>query len=412
MAEVRKASRGMTSESRAAGRNMPQAKPAGSRKKKKRKKKSSGVLGPLIGLLFGSGIVALMLLAVFLVLEAGKPEKGITNGGAGDSGAGHYSVDKEYIRIDADSFMAYVGQTYTLSVSANPVELVESVVWSSSNEEAVVVDDRGMVVIVGEGVAAVTATSGKYSSAIAIEAVKDASAKGTMGFDMLGTPDNILENIIGDNTQESRPEGGVEPSEDDKAAAGDGVTDQALEEMSGEEYTSAGNSTEGVQGTEAGQDTQGGSSQNGAGSGEPQGGNPQGDGSTSQEVSEEATTEYMVPTTQAAGAIDTEEMFSVLSSAGFSQYLPNASIYESDGEYFGEIIVESDSVHIYIKKRSASFDMGVRSALAYLLPDTSESVWSVYASLSSDKTINSDGRRVRFVMPAVNAHSQIIVYNP
>lgn len=29
-----------------------------------------------------------------------------------------------------------------------------------------------------------------------------------------------------------------------------------------------------------------------------------------------------------------------------------------------------------------------------------------------DKTINSDGRKVRFVMAAANAHSQIIVYNP
>ena len=127
---------------------------------------------------------------------------------------------------------------------------------------------------------------------------------------------------------------------------------------------------------------------------------------------QETETEFIPPTTQPAEAIDTEQMFSVLSGSGFSQYLPNAAIYEVDGEYYGEVIVQSDSVHIYIKQRSSDFDMAVRGALAYLLPDTSESVWNVYTTLSKDKTINSDGRKVRFVMPATNAHSQIIVYNP
>ena len=73
-----------------------------------------------------------------------------------------------------------------MSLSANPVELVESVVWSSSNEDAVIVDEKGNVVLVGVGVAAITATSGEYSSAIAIEVVKDASSKGDMGFDTIG----------------------------------------------------------------------------------------------------------------------------------------------------------------------------------------------------------------------------------
>ena len=131
-----------------------------------------------------------------------------------------------------------------------------------------------------------------------------------------------------------------------------------------------------------------------------------------EETTEETTTEFIPPTTKAAEAIDTQEMFSILSQSGFSQYLPNAAIYDVDGEYYGEVIVQSDSVHIYIKKRSGEFDMAVRGALAYLLPETSESVWNVYTTLSKDKTINSDGRKVRFVMAAANAHSQIIVYNP
>ena len=125
---------------------------------KKRTKKKNVMLGPLIGLLFGSGTVAILLFAVLLVEFVGKSESSGTGYDANGSWGKHYDADEEYINIDADSFMGYVGQSYTLSLSANPVELVESVVWSSSNEDAVIVDDKGNVVLVGAGVAAITAT--------------------------------------------------------------------------------------------------------------------------------------------------------------------------------------------------------------------------------------------------------------
>ena len=360
------------------------------RSKKKKGRKKSGMLGPLIGLLFGSGTVALLLLVVLLIDTVGKTGK--TNGSQGvtDAHGRHYSADEEYINIDADSFMGYIGQSYTLSLSANPVELVESVIWSSNNEDAVVVDDRGQIVLVGEGVAAITATAGQYSSAIVIEVVKNAGDTGNMGFNTVGQMDKPSTSDTDGTAEESQPT----QNETDTTAWGgqkgeNGGTDAA------DETGAAGDINSGDNAGTAEPTTQETTHDHGQ------------DGST-----EETATEFVPPTTTAAGAIDTAEMFAVLSSAGFSQYLPNASIYEVDGEYYGEIIVESDSVHIYIKKRSGQFDMAIRGALAYLLPDTSESVWNVYTTLSRDKTINSDGRKVRFIMPATNAHSQIIVYNP
>lgn len=360
------------------------------RSKKKKGRKKSGILGPLIGLLFGSGTVALLLLVVLLIDTVGKTGKTNVPQGVTDAHGRHYSADEEYINIDADPFMGYIGQSYTLSLSANPVELVESVIWSSNNEDAVVVDDRGQIVLVGEGVAAITATSGQYSSAIVIEVVKNAGDTGNMGFNTVGQIDKPDTSDTAETAEESQP---VQNETDTSTWDGqNGGTDAADDDA----QTGA-----------AGDINSGGST----GAAEP----------ATQETThdhgqdssfEETTAEFVPPTTTAAGAIDTAEMFSVLSSAGFSQYLPNASIYEVDGEYYGEIIVESDSVHIYIKKRSGQFDMAIRGALAYLLPDTSESVWNVYNTLSKDKTINSDGRKVRFIMPAANAHSQIIVYNP
>lgn len=357
---------------------------------KKRTKKKNVMLGPLIGLLFGSGTVAILLFAVLLVEFVGKSESSGTGYDANGSWGKHYDADEEYINIDADSFMGYVGQSYTLSLSANPVELVESVVWSSSNEDAVIVDDKGNVVLVGAGVAAITATSGEYSSAIAIEVVKDTSFKGDMGFDTIGQnkPRNEDDNVYEESRQTTDSD----------------MTQSGAKDNGQVSVPDAGSNADGSNTWNTGSDA------------DAVPDNTQ-ESTQQQSVNEETTqqeteTEFIPPTTQPAEAIDTEQMFSVLSGSGFSQYLPNAAIYEVDGEYYGEVIVQSDSVHIYIKQRSSDFDMAVRGALAYLLPDTSESVWNVYTTLSKDKTINSDGRKVRFVMPATNAHSQIIVYNP
>lgn len=374
-------------------RSTPAVKAGGSKKRgKKKRRKKSGMLGPLIGMLFGSGTVALLLLVVLLIEAVGKTGKVSASTDVTDSHGRHYSADEEYINIDAESFLGYIGQSYTLSLSANPVELVESVVWSSNNEDAVIVDDRGQIFLVGEGIAAVTATAGQYSSAIVVEVVKNTGDTGNMGFDTVGPNGNKNNSDSDTAAEESQPvQNETDTTAWDGQNGGNIATDAADTTQTATTGEVNGGDNAGIVETTT-QETAHDHSQ---------------DSST-----EETTTEFVPPTTTAAGAIDTAEMFSVLSSAGFSQYLPNASIYEVDGEYYGEIIVESDSVHIYIKKRSGQFDMAIRGALAYLLPDTSESVWNVYTTLSRDKTINSDGRKVRFIMPATNAHSQIIVYNP
>ncbi len=374
------------------------------RRNNARKKNNDGILGPLIGLLFGSSTVALLLLVVLFAQTLGKASN--QNGVQQGNGSGkHHSADEEYINIDADSFRGYVGQSYTLSLSANPVDLVEAVIWSSSNEASVIVDEKGKVVLVGEGVAAVTATAGQYSSAIAIEVVKDSSAQGDMGFNTIGWNDKYTQNNSA--ASQTRTDSGETTQNNVIPDGNPGGNDstEPVTEPAGSDYSDDGNNTRENETTQPPQNNE---------TAQPSGNGTQSstENTSHEETTEETTTEFIPPTTKAAEAIDTQEMFSILSQSGFSQYLPNAAIYDVDGEYYGEVIVQSDSVHIYIKKRSGEFDMAVRGALAYLLPETSESVWNVYTTLSKDKTINSDGRKVRFVMAAANAHSQIIVYNP
>lgn len=70
--------------------------------KKERKKKSNNILGPLVGLLFGSGVVAIML-AVVLLIETVSRTGRINDSPLTDDGSKHYSADEEYINIDASS---------------------------------------------------------------------------------------------------------------------------------------------------------------------------------------------------------------------------------------------------------------------------------------------------------------------
>lgn len=289
------------------------------RRNNARKKNNDGILGPLIGLLFGSSTVALLLLVVLFAQTLGKASN--QNGVQQGNGSGkHHSVDEEYINIDADSFRGYVGQSYTLSLSANPVDLVEAVIWSSSNEASVIVDEKGKVVLVGEGVAAVTATAGQYSSAIAIEVVKDSSAQGDMGFNTIGWNDKYTQNNSA--ASQTRTDSGETTQNNVIPDGNPGGNDstEPVTEPAGSDYSDDGNNTRENETTQpSGNGTQS-STEN----------------TSHEETTEETTTEFIPPTTKAAEAIDTQEMFSILSQSGFSQYLPNAAIYDVDGEYYGE----------------------------------------------------------------------------
>ena len=373
----------------------------------KRSKKGSNIIGPLLGILCGSSAVAFLLMLVWIVQAAGnnKTGAGMNIGNNSDQNTFVQDTKERYVKIDAQSFCAYVGQHFTLSVSAYPAELSDSVTWASNNEDVLTVDSHGNVVVVGEGVAAVTVTSGEYSDAIAVEAVADAYSDSTMGLpfyshiDLAGgeqpTPVSPSNSGNGQNAELQQPSEGGQNT---------GIQQPSGSGQSEEVYKPSNSAqNEGIQ--QPSDSGQSGGTQQPSDNG--QAGNKQ-----DTDRQEETSEQYTEPATEPAPAIDTEEMFAVLTASGFSQYLSNACLYQSGDEYQGEVIVDSESVHIYIKKRSAAFDNAVKDTLAYLLPETFESVWNSYTKAVSDSTITSGGRKVRFVMPAAEAHAQIIVYNP
>lgn len=385
---------------------------AGKRTGNRRKKKSSCRV--LYGVLGGSLGVALMLVLMLLVEYAGR------KGNAPGTGSGNYvstqpfaeDTSRNYLSINMDSCTVIVGQEFWINISSYPAELRDSVIWSSNNEEVLIVDQTGYVWIVGEGIAALTATSGEYSDAIAVEAVANASAQTSLGLPLYS---KLAEGSQPDPVPPS-PEGNGQEN-----SGGSDVPEESGEyvpENNGTESVGSYQKPEGEGGGQTGTDNAGAAAEPPTAPAQPT--QPSDDVLDTppekqpggQETDTQPPALPTQPETTAAPSIDTTEMFAVLSATGFSPYLSNACIYQEDEVYLGEIIVASDSVHIYIKQRSADFDNAVKSALSYLLPNTAETVWSSYLAATSDRTISSDGRKVRFVMPAANAHSQIIVYNP
>ena len=385
--------------------------------------KSSNMLGALLGILCGSSAVAFMLMLVWIVQAAGNNRSRTEMNIGNNTNQNSFVKDtkERYVSIDAQSFSAYIGQRFILSVSTYPAELADSIIWTSNNQDVLTVDSYGNVEIVGEGVAAITATSGEYSDAIAVEAVADAYSQGTMGLpfyskvDMTGEQPTPVSPSNSGNGTDMEDVSGSQPYEPESGASGENTNLSGDGQDNGTQQPSNSGQNNGTQQpSDSGQNN---GTQQPADSGQNNGtqqpsGNEQNGGSQEQGGQEETSEQYTEPEKETAQIINTEEMFAVLTASGFSQYLTNACLYKIDDEYQGEVIVDSESVHIYIKKRSAAFDQAIKNALAYLLPETSENVWNSYLAATTDRTITSGGRKVRFVMPAAQAHAQIIVYNP
>lgn len=65
---------------------------------------------------------------------------------------------------ESDIELDTVGATYELSVYLEPADTIDAVIFTSSDESIMIVDDLGTVTAVGEGTAVITATCGDFSA--------------------------------------------------------------------------------------------------------------------------------------------------------------------------------------------------------------------------------------------------------
>ena len=106
-------------------------------------------------------------------------------------------------------------------------------------------------------------------------------------------------------------------------------------------------------------------------------------------------------------------------NAGFQQLYSNGSpvtniyYYEENSVYCGQIVTYSNYTIIYLISRTSNFDASVKNVLSNLVGSYADTVWQKFitARVSQSFYIGEDNRLVRIVVPNVDGHYQIVIYN-
>lgn len=340
-------------------------------------------------LILGVAVIVLIIsiVSIFGKKPAEKSSAEISisgNESASDSGAVEEStaVNTTTVAIDMDSCAIPIGTTLKVTASINSPNTEKALNWSSSDQEVFTVDQDGIVTVKGKGMAALTATLGNVSSAIVIEGIENADTAKSQ-YDL---PIYNLTTGGANGTSSNTTTGGN--------AAGNTNTSGGTSDSgnAGNTNTSGGTSNPGNAGST---NTSGGTSNPGTGTNTGGTSNP-GTGTNTGSTSTGATS---------------TEVASSLSGIGYSQSVSNVYIYEENGTYYGEIVIEPNVTIIYIKQRSDAYDAKIQAVIAKLLPKESQQAWNNYVSASSDRTFTLEGRMVRIVTALNGGHSQIVIYN-
>lgn len=262
------------------------------------------------------------------------------------------------VEILMDDTAIPVGTTFMAAAIVEPADTDKALIWTSSNDDVMTVKQDGLVTVKGTGTAALTATVGDVSDAIAIEGIESAAAGSKNGYTVYTGNGSILK------PSSSVPAGS-------SAGSGSG-TGSSYNDNGSYSYNGTGNNSGYSAGT-------GSSHENSNSTGS--------DGKTSSDIGE------------------------VLNKEGFTQEYSNVYVYTDGGTYYGEIITQPDVSIIYIKQRNEGFDARIKGVLAQLLPESCNQVWNNYVSATTDRTFTVEDRKVRIVTASRGGHSQIVIYN-
>ena len=307
--------------------------------------------------------------------------------------------EKTQVDILFDNKAIAVGTSLKVTAIVTPDDNDRAIVWTSSNEAVFTVDKDGIITIVGEGVATLTATVGSVSDAVVIEGIRSIADGSDNGFSVYIPSSGNTYSENNNSGAGSTGGGSTGGGSTGGNSTGGGSTVGSSSEGSSTGGGSTGGSSTG--GGSIGGDSAGSSSSEGSSTG----GGSTGGGSTVGSSSEGSSTGVG---STGAGSSGIED---AIVDNGFEQTLSNVYVCVDNGTYYGEIITQSNVTIIYIKQRSAEFDRRINNVLESLIPGNSSQVWNNYLSASTDRTFTVDGRKVRIVVAAGGGHSQIVIYN-
>lgn len=258
------------------------------------------------------------------------------------------------VEILMDDTAIPVGTTFMAAAIVEPADTDKALIWTSSNDDVMTVKQDGLVTVKGTGTAALTATVGDVSDAIAIEGIESAAAGSKNGYTVYT---------------------GNGSSHENSNSTGNNLSGTGSNNNTGNN----GNSSYNPGNNQSGSSNSGNSQENNNSTGS--------DGKTSSDIGE------------------------VLNKEGFTQEYSNVYVYTDGGTYYGEIITQPDVSIIYIKQRNEGFDARIKGVLAQLLPESCNQVWNNYVSATTDRTFTVEDRKVRIVTASRGGHSQIVIYN-
>lgn len=270
------------------------------------------------------------------------------------------------VEILMDDTAIPVGTTFMAAAIVEPADTDKALIWTSSNDDVMTVKQDGLVTVKGTGTAALTATVGDVSDAIAIEGIESAAAGSKNGYTVYTGNGSILKPSSSVQAGSSAGSGsGTGSSHENSNSTGNNLSGTGSNNNTGNNQSDSSNS--------------GNSQENNNSTGS--------DGKTSSDIGE------------------------VLNKEGFTQEYSNVYVYTDGGTYYGEIITQPDVSIIYIKQRNEGFDARIKGVLAQLLPESCNQVWNNYVSATTDRTFTVEDRKVRIVTASRGGHSQIVIYN-
>lgn len=335
-------------------------------------------------------IVSCLVAAVVFAICLKKNKNGNTSGTTfvtTDNSEEQHTEQGEYIRIDAVDGSYHIGTRMLLKFTASSDELAEGVVWKTSDSNIVTVSNSGEAEVVGEGTAIITITSGIYSDSMVVQGItvdKETEVFETDAPESPTEPDTDRPTVKPTEPVTDRPvDRPTEP-----------VTDRPVDKPT-EPVT--------VKPTE-----------------------PVTDGPTvkptepvTEKPTEPVTEKPTEPATEKPTAKPTEPttakpdyklmLLETLPAIGYTRHLETVYLYKEDGNYLGEVIVNDDSVQIYVQTRTTGFDAALKELLKVVLPKEYNNVFAVFVQSDTNKTIVAEGHTIRIRPSEDENHAQLII---
>lgn len=279
------------------------------------------------------------------------------------------------VEIHLPDCSVMVGTVLNVSATVYPSG-GSAVSWLSSNEKVCVVDTTGRAVVVGAGIAVLTASLGSVNDTVIIEGVE--------------ALDNAVLNL---------------PAYNENLQAAAIPQPQETRPVTGPTSTGIPLMTERASEAAVQQPSQQGAAQ------QPVSQTTQPSSEAAQQPSQAAPPVVLPTAASPLSSIRSSDLPDILTSYGFERHIDGTYVYEKDDICYGEVVLDSDKTHLYVIRHGDAFDLAAISLLAQFLPQSYENVWKTADKASSDITMTADGRTVRVVVPMAEGHKQLVIFN-